>query len=90
MPAASDLIGLRDTACNPVTSFWAIDSTAPALSQCVDDAMGGSNQNWEYGTAHTPSRGERVTLNNATGALGSLETGVQCNIAGTNWVGCCQ
>jgi len=31
-----------------------------------------------------------VTLNNATGALGALETGVQCNIAGTNWVGCCQ
>ena len=88
--AASDLIGLRDTACNPVTSFWAIDSTAPALSQCVDDAMGGSNQNWEYGTAHTPSRGERVTLNNATGALGALETGVQCNFSGNNWVGCCQ
>ncbi len=88
--AACDLVGLKDTSNATVTSFWAIDSTAPALSQCVDDAMSGSNQNWEYGTAHTPSRGERVTLNNATGALGALETGVQCNIAGTNWVGCCQ
>src|SRR5438093_8852064 len=85
-----DLVGLKDTSNATVTSFWAIDSTAPALSQCVDDAAGGSNQNWEYGTAHTPSRGERATLNNATGALGALETGVQCNIAGTNWVGCCQ
>jgi len=88
--AACDLVGLKDTSNATVTSFWAIDSTAPALSQCVDDAMGGSNQNWEYATAHTASRGQRVTLNNATGALGSLETGVQCNISGNNWVGCCQ
>ena len=88
--AACDLVGLKDTSNATVTSFWAIDSTAPALSQCVDDAMGGSNQNWEYATAHTASRGQRVTLNNVTGALGSLETGVQCNISGNNWVGCCQ
>jgi len=88
--AGGDLVGLKDTSNTTVTSFWAIDSTAPALSQCVDDALGGSNQNWEYATAHTASRGQRVTLNNATGALGSLETGLQCNFSGNNWVGCCQ
>ena len=88
--AACDLAGLMDTASIPVTSFWAIDSSQPPLQQCNDDAMGGSGLNWEYGTAHTASRGERVTLDNASGALGSLQTGVQCNIAGTSWVGCCQ
>ena len=88
--AACDLAGLMDTASIPVTSFWAIDSSQPPLQQCNDDAMGGSGLNWEYGTAHTASRGERVTLDNASGALGSLQTGVQCNIAGTSSVGCCQ
>jgi len=88
--AAGDLDGLRDTASNIVTSFWAIDSGQPPLSQCVDDAAGGSNLNWEYGTAHTASRGQKVALTNATGVLGSLVSGVQCNIAGSNWVGCCQ
>ena len=87
---ASDLASLKDTAGMPVTSFWAIDSSAVPLQQCNDDAVGGSGLNWEYGTAHTASRGERVALDNATGALGSLETSVQCNIAGTSWVGCCQ
>jgi hypothetical protein len=30
-------------------------------------------------------------LNNATGALGALETGLQCNtFPPDNWVGCCQ
>jgi hypothetical protein len=87
--AACDLIGLQDVNGATVTSFWAIDPAAPALRQCVDDAPGGSNLNWEYGTAHTPSRGQRVTLNNATGALGALQSPVQCNTAGTNWVGCC-
>ena len=86
----SDLVCLKDTASMTVTSFWAIDSLQPALQQCNDDAMGGSGLNWEYGTAHTASRGQRVTLNNATGALGSLQSSVQCNIAGTSWVGCCQ
>ena len=85
---ASDLACLKDTAAMTVTSFWAIDPNAAGLSQCIDDVV--TNQNWEYGTAHTASRGQRVTLNNATGALGSLETGLQCNISGNNWVACCQ
>ena len=85
---ASDLICLRDTAGMTVTSFWAIDPMAAGLSQCIDDVV--SNLNWEYATAHTASRGQRVTLNNATGFLGPLQTGVQCNISGNNWVGCCQ
>jgi hypothetical protein len=31
-----------------------------------------------------------VDLNNAAGTLGPLQSSVQCNIAGTSWVGCCQ
>ena len=85
---ASQLAGLRDTGGTPVMSFWAIDSMAAPLSQCNDDVV--SHLNWEYATAHTMSRGQRVTLDNSTGALGSLQTGVQCNIAGTSWVGCCR
>ena len=88
--AAGDLDGLTDTAAMTVTSFWAIDPTAAALQQCIDDAAGGSSLNWEYGTAHTPSRGQKVPLNNVTGALGSLQTGLQCNFSGSSWVGCCQ
>jgi hypothetical protein len=87
---AGDLVGLQDVAHSPVTSFWAIDSNQPALQQCNDDAVGGSGLNWEYATAHTMSRGQRVMLNNATGALGALQSSVQCNIAGTSSVGCCQ
>jgi len=85
---AGDLVGLKDTSNASVTSFWAIDSSQPALQQCNDDVVSGLN--WEYATAHTMSRGEQVALNNTTGALGPLQMGVQCNIAGTSWVGCCQ
>jgi hypothetical protein len=88
--ALCDLRGLVDTASNPVTSFWAIDATAAALQQCNDDAVGGSGLNWEYGTAHTASRGERVLLNNGTGALGIVMMSQQCNISGMSNVGCCQ
>jgi len=86
--AAADLNGLTDIEGKTVTSFWAIDPSAPVLQQCNDDVPGGSALNWEYATAHTQSRGEKVDLTN--GALGALQTGVQCNIAGTSWVGCCQ
>jgi hypothetical protein len=84
---AGDLVGLMDTAGMMVTSFWAIDSTQPALQQCNDDVVSGLN--WEYATAHTTSRGERVALTNGTGVLGPLQMGVQCNISGTSSVGCC-
>jgi len=84
----SQLAGLRDTGGNSVASFWAIDPNAPALSQCIDDVA--SQLNWEYATAHTASRGERIPLTNATGVLGTLQTGVQCNIAGSSWVACCR
>ncbi len=92
---ATDLIGLKDTSNMVVTSLWAIDPMAdPVTAQCFDDVnfnpMTQPGHNWEYGTAHTASRGQKVPLNNATGALGSLQTGVQCNISGSNWVGCCQ
>ena len=93
---ATDLTCLKDTSgMGPVTSFWAIDSTAdPVLAQCFDDVNFNPttmpNHTWEYGTAHTMSRGEKVTVNPATGALGSLQTGLQCNASGDNWVGCCQ
>jgi hypothetical protein len=88
--SAGDLAGLKDIMGDTVTSFWAIDPAAPGLQQCVDDVAGGSQLNWEYATAHTASRGQRVDLDNATGTLGPLQSSVQCNIAGTSWVGCCQ
>ncbi len=87
---AGDLVGAHDVNGMLITSFWAIDSSQPALQQCQDDALGGSNLNWEYATAHTGSRGQRVALTNATGVLGSLQTSVQCNLSGSSWVGCCQ
>lgn len=88
---AGDLVLLKDTANNAVASFWAIDNGAPALTtQCQDDGTMGSLLNWEYGTAHTPSRGQKVALNNGAGTLGSLQTGLQCNFSGQSNVGCCQ
>jgi len=86
--AAGDLDGLKDFNNVTVTSFWAIDPMQPPLSQCQDDNMGGSFLNWEYGTGHTLSKGQRVGLTNATGVLGSLQSGVSCGA--TSWVGCCQ
>jgi len=90
--AAGNLVGLKDTASMAVTAFWAIDNAQPPLQQCNDDAPGtGSGLNWEYGTAHTMSRGQKVALDNGTGALGPLQSGQQCAILGTPaWVGCCQ
>jgi hypothetical protein len=84
--AAGDLVGLQDTASMTVTSFWAIDNSQPPLQQCQDDVS--SFLNWEYATAHTPSRGQKVTLNNGTGTLGVLQSSLQCNFS-TAWVGCC-
>ena len=89
---ASKLTGLKDTANMTVTAFWAIDDAQPALQQCNDDAPGtGSGKNWEYGTAHTASRGQKATLDNATGVLANPpDSGVFCSIFGTPaWVGCC-
>ncbi len=91
---ATALVGLKDTSNMTVTSFWAVNPAAdPVTAQCCDDVNFNpctSANNWEYGTAHTLSRGQKVSLNNTTGALGSLETGVQCNFAPNNWLGCCQ
>jgi hypothetical protein len=84
---AGDLVGLKDIGANTVTAFWAIDSTAAALAQCEDDVS--SFLNWEYGTAHTLSRGNKLPLDNGTGMLGALSTGNQCNFSGNAWVGCC-
>jgi hypothetical protein len=87
---AGDLMGLKDNSMTTVTSLWAIDGSAPPLQQCNDDAMGGSGLNWEYGTAHTVSRGRRFALNNGTGVL-TGPTLEQCALLGTtSWVACCQ
>jgi hypothetical protein len=86
--AAGDLAGLKDVGQNTVTSFWAIDSGQPPLQQCNDDVS--SHLNWEYATAHTGSRGQKVTLDNQAGTLGPLQSGLQCNVGGASWVGCCQ
>jgi len=83
---AGDLIGLKDIANNTVTSFWAIDGSLPALSQCQDDVS--SFLNWEYGTAHTPSRGRTAPLDNPSGNLGAIGPNIQCNFS-SHWVGCC-
>lgn len=85
---AGSLVGAMDTGANLVTSFWAIEPAKPPLTQCNDDVS--SMQNWEYATAHTASRGQRVALNNPLGTLGPLQTGLQCNFSGSSWVGCCQ
>ena len=80
-----------------MTSFWAIDPAAdPDTAQCFDDVNFNPNtqpgHNWEYATAHTPSRGQTVALDTNTGMLGPLVTGQQCNfgVGSSNWVGCCQ
>jgi hypothetical protein len=86
--AAGGLKGLKDIGSNTVTSFWAIDSSQPALQQCNDDVSSGLN--WEYATAHTASRGQKVDLDNAAGTLGPLQSSLQCNFSGNSWVGCCQ
>jgi hypothetical protein len=91
--AAGDLVGLQDTAANTVTSFWVIDRSNNAdINQCNDDAaipgVPVPGTNWEYGTAHTPSRGQRVDLNNGAGTLGAVQAPQQCNFS-SRWVGCC-
>lgn len=95
--SAGDLVGVQDIMGNTITSFWAIDPAAnPLTTQCHDDVAfpcpGGicpPGHTWAYGTAHTPSRGQRVPLNNGAGTLGVLQTGLQCNFSGNSWVGCC-
>lgn len=91
--AAGDLVGLQDTTAATVTSFWVIDLSNNAdINQCNDDvATPGTpvpGTNWQYGTAHTPSRGQRVDLNNPAGTLGAIQPPQQCNFS-TRWVGCC-
>lgn len=91
--AAGDLVGLQDTTSATVTSFWVIDlSNNSDISQCNDDAaMPGTpvaGANWQYGTAHTPSRGQRVDLNNLAGTLGAVQPPQQCNFSSRS-VGCC-
>jgi hypothetical protein len=84
----AELMGLKDTANMAVTSFWAIDPSADPLQQCNDDAAGGSGKNWQYGTAHTSSRGQKIDLN-ADGTLGTtVQMSLQCNFSGNAWVGC--
>lgn len=79
--AAGDLIGAQDTGGNPVASFWAIDPTRPDTDQCTTTIA------WDYATAHTGHFADSVTLNNGTGALGSLTSGSLCALQ--RWVGCC-
>ncbi len=89
---AGDLVGLQDIAAITVTSFWVIDTSNNAdINQCNDDAPPGvpvPGTNWQYGTAHTPSRGQRVDLNNPAGTLGLVQPPQQCNFS-SRWVGCC-
>jgi hypothetical protein len=84
--AAGDLDGLKDTADNTVTSFWAIDSSHADTLQCHETIA------WDYQTAHTGHFAEKVNLDNPSGALGTLLVGEPDNATclGSSWVGCCQ
>jgi hypothetical protein len=83
--AAGDLDGLKDTANDTVTSFWAIDPTH------IDDLQCTVTVAWDYQTAHTGQFGEMVELDNGTGTLGPLLSGIPDGVTctGSNWVGCC-
>jgi hypothetical protein len=90
--AAGDLDGLQDTTAATVTSFWVIDNSNNAdLNQCNDDAATPGfpvpGANWGYATAHTPSKGQRVDLNNPAGTLGPIQPPQSCSLS--RWVGCC-
>ncbi len=78
---AGDLDGLQDINANAVTSFWAIDPARDDDDQCTVSVA------WDYNTAHTGQFADKVTLNNGTGELSSIASGVVCGT--TSWVGCC-
>ncbi|HYC00082.1 MAG TPA: hypothetical protein VEC57_13190 [Candidatus Limnocylindrales bacterium] len=82
---AGDLDGIKDPSNDAVTSFWAIDPAQPGDDQCIN---AGNTTRWFYATVHTGAHGNRIALNNATGDLGSITTGLNCG-AQTSWVGCC-
>ena len=93
--SVNDLSCMQDTTNTTVTSLWAIDPTAdPLTQQCHDDVFFPCTptcppgHTWQYGTAHTASRGEILPLDSSTGMLGTLLTGQQCN-GSFNWVACC-
>src|SRR5262245_61978543 len=65
-----DLVGIQDTNSQTVTSFWAIDGTHADTIQCTTSIA------WDYQTVHTGHYGEMVMLNNGTGVLGPLLTGL--------------
>ncbi|MBI5504439.1 MAG: hypothetical protein HY899_06535 [Deltaproteobacteria bacterium] len=83
---SGDLLGLKSTPGNQtVTSFWAINSLEPDNLQCHTTIP------WDYATAHTGHFGEKVSLDNGTGALGTLQVGQPDGAfcSGSSWVGCC-
>ncbi|HYC53741.1 MAG TPA: hypothetical protein VEL28_02220 [Candidatus Binatia bacterium] len=82
---AGDLDGIKSTTNQTVTSFWAIDGARSGDDQCID---AGNTTRWFYATVHTGSHGDMVSLNNATGDLGSVVSGINCG-SGQHWVGCC-
>ena len=77
---AGDLVGLTDTDGFEVRSFWAIDSSHPPDTQCHAVVA------WDYATAHTGQFSEYAELDNDTGDLGEVESGI---CATQRWVGCC-
>jgi hypothetical protein len=79
--SAGELTGATDTGGTEVTSFWAIDPSRPAVDQCTVTVA------WDYATAHTGQFADLVNLDNATGALSTLQEDVIC--VNQHWVGCC-
>jgi hypothetical protein len=80
---ASERVMAKDPGDAGVTSFWAFDPGAANNAQCYDNA---SNERWASNSG-PPSRGQTVSLDPSTGALGTPMTGVACS--DTNWVACC-
>ena len=85
------LVGLEDIEGDPVTSFWAIDESQSEARQC-GQSLSTSAPHWVYNTGHIGVGGDSVTLNNGTGALGTLELGGNANrnCFDNKWVGCCK
>lgn len=69
--AKGDTINARDTANNPVTSWW-VDINVAGDGRCINNA---GQLPWTYGTADQGHYGRHVTLTAATGAISVIATG---------------
>jgi hypothetical protein len=79
-----ELVGASDNA-GAVIRFWKVDPLETNLRQCINDT---GTLRWQYGTAHTLSKGIYVNFTSGTGTIGAESGLVGC--PGTQAsVGCC-